>query len=256
MKVILKNHWVVKPAEATWNGTVSLSEFDQTFAVTHVPTIYYYKFFHDFVTDEIIKTLKTSLSKTLVYFYPLAGRLRWINGSRLELDCDASGVVLTEAEADAKLDNLTDFLLSPDYNSLFPRVDYTVPIDELPLLFVQLTKFQCGGIALSFAISHAVVDGQSALYFFSEWARLARGEPLMFAPLYAKYTESRRTVDPIRSRDHGGNLLGDALRVHNTPEPRLCDNYRVDFNTVELEGPIVLPPLPPGHTVVVTNSLM
>ncbi|KAF3673002.1 Spermidine hydroxycinnamoyl transferase [Capsicum annuum] len=184
MKVSLKSHWVVKPAEPTWNGTVSLSEFDQTFAVTHVPTIYYYKFCQDFVTRDIIKTLKTSLSKALVHFYPLAGRLRWISGSRLELECDASGVVLTEAETAARLDDLSDFLLSPDHNGLFPRVDYTIPIDELPLLFVQLTKFQCGGIALSFAVSHAVVDGQSALYFFSEWARLSRGEPLMFAPCH------------------------------------------------------------------------
>ncbi|MCD9641502.1 hypothetical protein HAX54_027714 [Datura stramonium] len=186
MKVSLKNHWVVKPAEPTWNGTVSLSEFDQTFTLTHVPTIYYYKFSTDFVksTDDIIKTLKTSLSKALVYFYPLAGRLRWISGSRLELKCDASGVVLTKAESDAKLDDLDDLLISPDYNSLFPHVDYTIPIDELPLLFVQLTEFQCGAIALSFAISHAVVDGQSALYFFSQWARIARGESLIFDPFH------------------------------------------------------------------------
>ncbi|CAN4084741.1 unnamed protein product [Withania somnifera] len=186
MKVSLKNSWVVKPAEPTWIGRVSLSEFDQTFAVTHVPTIYYYKFCQDFVksVDDLINTLKTSLSEALVHFYPLAGRLRWISGSRLELECDASGVVLTEAETDAKLDDLGDFVLSPDYNSLFPRVDYTIPIDELPLLFVQLTKFQCGAIALSFAISHAVVDGQGALCFFSEWARLARGEALMFAPFH------------------------------------------------------------------------
>ncbi|XP_016465713.1 spermidine hydroxycinnamoyl transferase-like [Nicotiana tabacum] len=186
MKVSLKHHWVVKPAEATWNGTVSLSECDQTFAVTHVPTIYYYRFCHDCLpsTDNIIKTLRTSLSKALVHFYPLSGRLRWIAGSRLELDCNASGIVLMEAETEAKLDDLGDFSPSPDLNSLFPRVDYTIPIDELPLLFVQLTKFQCGGIALSFAISHAVVDGQSALYFLTEWASLARGEPLGNEPFH------------------------------------------------------------------------
>ncbi|XP_059306962.1 spermidine hydroxycinnamoyl transferase-like [Lycium ferocissimum] len=181
MKVSLKKHWLVKPAEPTWNGTVSLSECDQTFSLVHVPTIYYYRLCHDCDTSII----KTSLSKALVHFYPLAGRLRWIEGSRLELDCDASGVVLMEAETNAKLDDLGDFSLSPDYSiSLFPRVDYTIPIDELPLLFVQLTKFQCGGIALSFAISHAVVDGQSALCFLFEWARLALGEPLMSAPVH------------------------------------------------------------------------
>lgn len=187
MKVSIKNQWVVKPAEATWNGTVPLAEPDQTFVLTHVPTIYYYKFSQDFVTstDDMIKTLKTSLSKALVHFYPLAGRLRWIEGSRLELDCDASGVVLNEAETDAKLDDLGDFSLSPDHISLLPQIDYsTIPISEIPLLFVQLTQFKCGAIALSFAISHAVADGQGGLHFLAEWSRLARGEPLRSAPFH------------------------------------------------------------------------
>uniref|UniRef100_M1DSW4 SRF-type transcription factor family protein n=1 Tax=Solanum tuberosum TaxID=4113 RepID=M1DSW4_SOLTU len=55
---------------------------------------------------------------------------------------------------------------------------------------------------------------------------------------------------------HGENLLGDALRVHNPPEPILYDNYRVDFNTGESEEPILLPHLPPGNTFVMTSSLM
>ncbi|KAM3281508.1 spermidine hydroxycinnamoyl transferase-like [Capsicum chacoense] len=183
MKIMLKNQWVVKPAEVTWNGIVALSELDQI-EIAHVQTIYYYRPSQDYFTSTC-NILKTSLSKALVHFYPLAGRLRWIDGSRLELDCDASGAVLTEAESDAKLDDLGDqFSLSPDHISLFPHIDYTIPISEIPLLFVKLTKFKCGAIALSFAISHAVVDGQGGPFFLSEWARLARGEPLMFAPFH------------------------------------------------------------------------
>ncbi|KAK4369195.1 hypothetical protein RND71_012987 [Anisodus tanguticus] len=183
MKVSLKNHWVVKPSEPTWNGTVSLSETDQTYSVVHVPTTYYYRLICQ--DNSVTSIIKSSLSKALVHFYPLARRLRWIDGSRLEIDCDASGVVLTEAETDIKLDDLGRFSLSdPDHISLFPQIDYTVPISQLPLLFVQLTKFQCGAIAPSVAMSHAVADGQSALHFYSEWARLARGEPLMFAPFH------------------------------------------------------------------------
>ena len=52
------------------------------------------------------------------------------------------------------------------------------------------------------------------------------------------------------------NLLRDVLRVQDPPEPRLCENYRVNFNTIESEGPIVLPPLPPRNEFVVTSSLM
>ncbi|KAM3281507.1 hypothetical protein P3S67_028529 [Capsicum chacoense] len=88
-----------------------------------------------------------------------------------------------EAETDAKLDaDLGEFTLSPDHISLFPHIDYAIPISQLALVFVQLTKFQCGAISLSFAISHAIVDGQGGLFFLNEWARLARGESLKFAP--------------------------------------------------------------------------
>jgi len=60
----------------------------------------------------------------------------------------------------------------------------------------------------------------------------------------------------VQAQVHGGNLIGDALRVQNPPEPRFRDNYRVDFNAVESEGLIVLPLLPLGYTFVVTSSLM
>ena len=39
-------------------------------------------------------------------------------------------------------------------------------------------------ICLGLLISHAVADGPSALHFFTEWARLARGEPLGTAPFH------------------------------------------------------------------------
>uniref|UniRef100_M1E168 Integrase core domain containing protein n=1 Tax=Solanum tuberosum TaxID=4113 RepID=M1E168_SOLTU len=48
------------------------------------------------------------------------------------------------------------------------------------------------------------------------------------------------------------NLLTDAVRVHDQPGPILHDNYRVNFNAAKSDGPLVLPPLPPGHTFVVT----
>ncbi|XP_049410643.1 uncharacterized protein LOC125873837 [Solanum stenotomum] len=60
-------------------------------------------------------------------------------------------------------------------------------------------------------------------------------------------------VNYENAKNQGGNLLGYALRIQNPLELRLRDNYRVDFNATAYEGPIVLPP---GHTFVVTSSLM
>ncbi|XP_030544190.2 spermidine hydroxycinnamoyl transferase [Rhodamnia argentea] len=178
--------YTVKPEEATWGGHLPLSELDQIGTITHVPTIYFYKpppeWLHP--ADAIFAALRGSLSRALVPFYPLAGKLRWLEGGRLQLDCNATGVHLIEAESGGELDDLGDFSPCPEFEQLVPSVDYTKPIHELPLLLVQVTKFKCGGLTLSISISHAVADGPSALHFMTEWARLARGERLSVEPYY------------------------------------------------------------------------
>ncbi|KAM4097713.1 hypothetical protein ACJW30_07G022600 [Castanea mollissima] len=125
-----------------------------------------------------------SLRKASVPFYPIAGRLHWIGKGRLQIDCNAKGVQFFEAESESRLEDFGDFSTTAKYEFLFPGVNFSVPIHEMPLLLVQLTNFKCGGISLGLLISHAVPDGPSALHIFTEWARLARGEPLGTAPFH------------------------------------------------------------------------
>ncbi|CAL5341196.1 unnamed protein product [Camellia sinensis] len=200
MVVSLRGSCLVKPAKPTQNGCLPLSEWDQIGIITHVPNIYFYKPPKEWLTPtyKIIKTLRDSLSLALVHFYPLAGRLSSIGGGRLALDCNAMGVQLIEADSESKLDDFGDFSPSPELDCLIPCVNFkSTPIHELSLLIVQLTKFSCGGISLGMTISHAVVDGQSAIHFMSEWARLARREPISASPfLDRKVVEDLRAVDP------------------------------------------------------------
>ncbi|XP_075475575.1 spermidine hydroxycinnamoyl transferase-like [Primulina tabacum] len=184
MRVVLNNSCLVQPAEPTWNGLMPLTEFDQTGVLAHIPILYFYRPSGTWLTqkDTIFTTLRTSLSRILVHFYPLAGRLRWLDGAHLVLECNGKGVQLVEAETDADLDILGDFTASPHFHHLIHPINYKAPIEEIPLVIVQLTKFRCGGIALNYSISHAVADGQSALHFIFEWANLARGDSLGNAP--------------------------------------------------------------------------
>ncbi|CAJ1941812.1 unnamed protein product [Sphenostylis stenocarpa] len=185
MVVTLKACCTVRPMEETWCGRVPLSEWDQTGKVTHVPIIYFYRAPQNWLSQDktIASTLKDSLSRVLVPFYPLAGRLHWISNGRLDLDCNAMGIRFIEAESSSTLEDLGDFSPSSEYHYLVPTVDYySLPIHELPLVLVQLTRFKCGGICIGVTLSHAVVDGPSALHFMCEWARLARGDPLQTVP--------------------------------------------------------------------------
>ncbi|XP_022548144.1 spermidine hydroxycinnamoyl transferase-like isoform X2 [Brassica napus] len=180
--IIIRNTYTVVPAEPTWTGRFPLAEWDQVGTITHVPTIYFYDKPPDSFQGNVVETLKNSLSRALFHFYPLAGRLRWLPQDRLELDCNAAGVTLIEAESEAELIDFNNFLGAAEFEKLVPQVNYKSPIETIPLFLAQVTKFKCGRISLSVKVSHAVVDGQSALHFLSEWGRIARGEPLETVP--------------------------------------------------------------------------
>ncbi|CAM8888763.1 unnamed protein product [Rhodiola kirilowii] len=179
LMVNIKHVHIVKPAGVTPSGTTYLSESDQSSAITHAPTIYIYRHpttnqpFHT-----LVQTLISSLSQTLVDFYPIAGRVRYIPnaGGRVELECNAEGVVLIEAESGLEVSDLGDFSPSPMISTLIPKVDYsTKPIHETPIVLVQVTSLRCGGITMGLATSHSAFDGQGTMLFIGEWCKRARG---------------------------------------------------------------------------------
>ncbi|KAJ7942588.1 spermidine hydroxycinnamoyl transferase-like [Quillaja saponaria] len=59
-----------------------------------------------------------------------------------------------------------------------PQCDYSTPMEEWPLLLIQVTKFSCGGLCLCICTSHVLVDGWSIFLFNKLWAKLGRGEDL------------------------------------------------------------------------------
>ena len=49
---------------------------------------------------------------------------------------------------------------------------------------------------------------------------------------------------------------GDCALRRKPPVRRPQEIYRGNINIIDSDGPLVLPPLPQGHTFVVINSLM
>lgn len=178
MVASIVSSYTVKPARETPGGIMCLSECDQVKAITHAPTIYFYRLGgghgEGVSLESATEILRNSLSEVLVNYYPFAGRLRLIGGARLEIDCNAEGALLIAVESEAKIDDFGDFEPSPEIRALIPSVDYSEPIHDLPLMLVQVTKFSCGGLSLGLGLSHIIVDGRSALDFVSEWAEIAR----------------------------------------------------------------------------------
>ncbi|TKY46625.1 Spermidine hydroxycinnamoyl transferase [Spatholobus suberectus] len=170
--------YTVTPNEPTPNVSLWLSESDQVARWSHTSTIFIYK---ENQSQNALERMRDSLSKILVHYYPLAGRLSWIEGGRLALNCNAKGVTLIEAQSPKTMAEYGDFAPNETLKKeLIPPVDYSQPIEELPLLLVQLTKFQGinQGLAIGVAFSHVLCDGLAAIRFINTWAKLTRGETL------------------------------------------------------------------------------
>ncbi|PIN26397.1 Vinorine synthase [Handroanthus impetiginosus] len=144
-----------------------LSFLDQIAPPIFMPLVYFYPSDNNLSISEKSNHLKKSLSETLSRFYPLAGRLV----GDLYVDCNDDGVPYFEAEANC---NLSQIITNPnpkDMNNLLPyRLDDVQNI----AMAVQITCFQCNGIAVGLVISHKIADALSFFLFANTWAAVAR----------------------------------------------------------------------------------
>ncbi|KAH0709870.1 hypothetical protein KY284_011297 [Solanum tuberosum] len=122
--------------------------------------------------------LEQSLSKVLTHVYPAAGRYD-DKDECCSILCVDQGVSYSKAKTNCTLDNFLDkarndfghaALFSPHVNKNIDETNFMVS----PIVMAQVTKFECGGLAISISISHPAMDGFSVFQFFSEWAKVCR----------------------------------------------------------------------------------
>ncbi|XP_073125703.1 shikimate O-hydroxycinnamoyltransferase-like [Henckelia pumila] len=192
MKIDVKNSTLVAPAAATPNVSLWIANVDVVAASYHVAIVYFYRptAAEDFFDATV---LKDALGRALVAFYPLAGRLKRDEHGRMEIDCNAEGVLFVEAECDGVVDDFGDFAPTMELRRLIPAVDYSQGISSYPLLVLQVTYFKCGGVCLGVGIQHNVSDGVSCLHFINTWSDVSRGLDITLPPFVD------RTV--LRARD-------------------------------------------------------
>ncbi|KAI3885887.1 hypothetical protein MKW92_018357 [Papaver armeniacum] len=114
-------------------------------------------------TKQVINQLKTSLSRTLDYFFPLAGRMTIAHNDEdatfsAYINCNSAGAEFIHAEADVTLVDI----LEPTY------------VPHIPLLSIKVTEL-IDGLFIGCSINHAVCDGTSFWHFMDSWSEICRG---------------------------------------------------------------------------------
>ncbi|KAK9950665.1 hypothetical protein M0R45_006142 [Rubus argutus] len=172
--VKINSRKMIKPSSPTPHHQTSLklSLLDQLLPPTLYATIIYvYHRDHHFPSN-VSESLQTSLSKALVHFYPLAGRL---NGPA-SIDCNDQGAYFLDAQVNCQL---SDLLIRPEHsllNNLIAEFDPQTAHLALgsAVLLVQMSRFNCGGIALAVSLSHKIADATSWQTFVRAWAAMHR----------------------------------------------------------------------------------
>ncbi|XVF00002.1 hypothetical protein REPUB_Repub03eG0248700 [Reevesia pubescens] len=124
-----------------------------------------------------VESLKTSLAKTLSYYYPFAGRIvEDPVTSETVIICDNSGALLVEAQANIPLRKLDLYNFNQSLQGKLVSINSDFPTQ------VQVTIYTCGGVSITFTFDHALGDASSFAKFLFSWSQVAQNMPLSCLP--------------------------------------------------------------------------
>ncbi|KAL3573961.1 hypothetical protein D5086_024574 [Populus alba] len=140
-KVHRREPELIKPAKPTPHEFKLLSDIDDQEGLRfHIPLILFYRHNPSMQGNkDPVKVIREAIAKTLVFYYPFAGRLREGHNRKLMVECTGEGILFIEADADVTLEQFGDPLQPP-----FPCLEellFDVPgssgVLNCPLLLIQ-----------------------------------------------------------------------------------------------------------------------
>nr|XP_009783370.1 PREDICTED: vinorine synthase-like [Nicotiana sylvestris] len=151
-----------------------LSYLDQMVAGIYEPLALFYPKLSDTWSDKpsnvISEHLENSLSKVLSHYYPFAGKLN----ENISVDCNDRGVEFFTTKIDCPMSKILKDPYSDKEDLVYPKgIPCTYSYDG-SLAVVQLSHFNCGGIAVSACLTHKIGDGYTVANFIHDWATIAR----------------------------------------------------------------------------------
>nr|CAD1824923.1 unnamed protein product [Ananas comosus var. bracteatus] len=199
---------LVAPAEPTPRELKPLSDVDDQEGLRFYSSgIHVYRSNGAKDGEDPATVIRDGLAKALVFYYPLAGRLREGAGRKLAVECTAEGAVFAEADADVRLDDLEGALRPP-----FPcHEELLCPLQQgstgsyivdCPLLYIQVTRLKCGGFIFGLRINHTIADAPGVMQFLKALGELARGAAApSVRPVWARGLLTARSP-PCITHDH------------------------------------------------------
>ncbi|XP_008238086.1 PREDICTED: methanol O-anthraniloyltransferase-like [Prunus mume] len=172
---------LIKPSKPTPHETKLLSNVDDQESLRfQIPVIMSYRNNNPSSMNanrDPVKVIREGLSRALVYYYPMAGRLREGPNRKLMVECNGEGVLFIEGNADVTLAQLGDTIAPP--SPFLEEFLYNVPGSDgilgCPLLLIQVTRLSCGGFILALRLNHTMCDAAGLVQFLKAVGEMAQG---------------------------------------------------------------------------------
>ncbi|KAK1411855.1 hypothetical protein QVD17_32658 [Tagetes erecta] len=169
---------LISPAAPTPRELKSLSDIDDQQGLRYLmPTIMFYPKNPKMGNTNPASVIREALAKVLVYYHPLAGRIKEGSDRKLMVDCTAEGVMFIEAEANVTLEQFGNMLCPPFpcMEELLCNVPDSGGIIGSPLVRIQVTRLLCGGFIFTSQIFHTMCDGTGGAQFLIALGEMAQG---------------------------------------------------------------------------------
>ncbi|XP_077244714.1 benzyl alcohol O-benzoyltransferase-like [Tasmannia lanceolata] len=246
---------LVPPAKTTPHEFKPLSDIDDQEGLRfQIRSIHFYRNNIAMKGRDPVRVLKDAMAKALVFYYPLAGRLREGPGRKIIVECNGEGIMFIEADADVRLEQFGESLKPP-----FPCYDellYDVPgsggIFHCPLLLMQVTRLRCGGFIFAARMNHTIADGYGFHNFLIAMVEMIKGsaapsvipvwsrellrarDPPRVTHLHREYddvADTKGTIIPLVDMAQRSFFFGkrefSALRKHVPPHLRTCSTFEL-----------------------------
>uniref|UniRef100_A0ACD5XWP2 Uncharacterized protein n=1 Tax=Avena sativa TaxID=4498 RepID=A0ACD5XWP2_AVESA len=237
---------VVRPSSepVTSTGKINLSAYD--FYHVGMATTAFLVFQHPI--QKPAETIKWGLSRALVHYHPLSGRLLGGGGGGGEvhhISCTGNGVLFVAASANVAIEDAK--LSEHDHQSLAatttrPLLDHLAVYypaaeayrDSDPLVMMQVTEFSSGGFVVGVTWNHGVADGVGMGQFLQAVGELSRGLPSPSVPavrLDDSLAVTSSNVGAVQQAYMSLQLTDNALLDFTVPSSligRIKDEFRRD----------------------------
>ncbi|XP_059663058.1 coniferyl alcohol acyltransferase [Cornus florida] len=196
------------------------------------PVTYFY-FYHkppvdDFVS--VVEALSLSLAATLHHFYPFAGRIvQNPKTAEPEIICDNNGALLVEAQANIPLRVLNFYNLNQSLQGKLVCINTDFPLQ------IQVTRYTCGGISMTFTFDHALGDASAFGKFLLTWSEIATSKPIHCIPDHRRHLCPRfpPSYDPSLDTTFVSCTMDDILNMP-TRNILLKRLYNIDVSSINL----------------------